>query len=135
MNYEKTLSKLAKDAIRHLRRLRKPIVRVSGPIKTGGFGFNENLRRLIIAQQILRKRGFIVFDYFEDNDEDNVIRKLQLTGNEVKEHYLQPILETGLITTIYMMPRWEESGCAKAEYDFFAVHNLRIELIPESWFR
>lgn len=134
MNKNEILSELAKGAIDRLRQLPQPVVRVSGPITTGGFGYDENLRRFVKAQQILREKGFTVFDYFEDNEDESVIKDLSLTGDEVMSHYHQPILKTGLITAVYMMPRWEESGGAKAEYEHFVSNNLKIEYIPEEWF-
>lgn len=128
------LSELAKGAIKRLEQMPQPVVRVSGPITSGGFGYEENLRRFIKAQQLLRERGFTVFDYFEDNDDENVIKELKLVGNEVMDYYHHPILRTGLITAVYMMPRWEESGGARAEHEHFVSNNLKVELIPEEWF-
>jgi hypothetical protein len=44
------LKKLAGGAIERLGLLPQPVVRVSGPLTSGGFGYEENLRRFIIAQ-------------------------------------------------------------------------------------
>ncbi len=128
------LTELAKGAIGRLGQMPQPVVRVSGPITSGGFGYEENLRRFIKAQQILRENGFTVFDYFEDNDDEAIIKDLTLVGNEVMDYYHQPILETGLITAVYMMPRWEESGGARAEHEHFVSNKLKVELIPDEWF-
>lgn len=134
MNPIQTLTELSSAAIERLWQMPQPVVRVSGPITSGGFGYEENLRRFIKAQQILREKGFTVFDYFEDNDDEDVIKELKLVGNGVMDHYHQPILKTGLITAVYMMPRWEESGGARAEHEHFVSNNLKVELIPEEWF-
>ena len=128
------LNELAVGAIKRLENLPQPVVRVSGPITSGGFGYDENIRRFILAQQALRDQGYTVFDYFEDNDDEDVIKRLDVTPGEVMNFYHQPILKTGLITTVYMMPRWEDSGGARAEHKHFVSNNLEVELIPEEWF-
>ncbi|MCA9358489.1 hypothetical protein KC902_04485 [Candidatus Kaiserbacteria bacterium] len=63
------LQALAEGAIERLRRLPQPVVRVSGPITSGGYGYEENVRRFVLAQQKLRELGYTVFDYFEDKCE------------------------------------------------------------------
>lgn len=109
------------------------MVRVSGPI-TGNemFSYEENLDRFIKAQQVLRDKGFTVFDYFEDNDDEKVIQKHELQ-DLVMEYYHQPILQSGYLAAVYMMPYWELSGGARAEYQHFVENGLPIEHIPEEW--
>ena len=134
MDTEKTLTTLAENAIKRLKRLPQPVVRVSGPLTSGGYGYEENLRRFITAQQKLRAMGMTVYDYFEDNDDEQVIKNLEIKGDEVIRLYHQPILETGLIGTVYMLPNWEDSEGAKAEYDHFVSNDLNVHFIPEEWF-
>jgi hypothetical protein len=128
------LARLATGAVERLGQLPQPVVRVSGPLTSGGFGYEENLRRFTIAQQKLRERGFTVFDYFEDNDDEDIIKTLDVEWGEVMEHYHMPILETGLIKTVYMMPRSEESNGAMTEKQYFEKNGLQIEQVPEEWF-
>ena len=127
------LQQLADGAIERLKRLPPPVVRVSGPLTSGGFGYEENVRRFTKSQQVLREKGCTIFDYFEDNEDEAVIKTLGLPWEEVMEHYHEPILATGLITTIYMLPRWEESNGARWEHEHFVQNNLSVELIPEAW--
>lgn len=134
MEKQKALAKLAGGAIERLKKLSQPVVRVSGPITSGGFGYEENLKRFIRAQRILRDKGFTVFDYFEDNDDESIIKSMNLPWEEVLRYYHEPILETGLIQTVYMMPCWEESNGAKWEYEHFVSNNLKVEHMPEEWF-
>jgi hypothetical protein len=127
------LQTLTDGAVARLKSLPQPVVRVSGPITTGGFGYEENLKRFVKAQRILHSKGFTVFDYFEDNDDEEVIKSLDLQA-EVMEYYHKPILQTGLIKAVYMMPRWSESGGATAEREHFIKNQLEIVEIPEERF-
>lgn len=127
------LDELAEQAIERLRQLPQPVVRVSGPLTSGGFGYEKNLQRFIKAQQVLRDKGFTVYDYFEDNDDETVIKNLGVSWEEVMRHYHAPILATGLISTMYLMPRWEESNGANWEHEYFVKNKLATENIPEAW--
>lgn len=131
---QKILARLAEDAIHRLEKLKQPVVRVSGPLTSGGFGYEENMKRFIVAQQKLREQGFTVFDYFEDNGDEEVIKELGMPWKEVMEYYHMPILKTGLISGVYMMPRSNESNGATMEREYFEVNGLEIHEIPESWF-
>lgn len=128
------LATLAIAAINRLKELPQPVVRVSGPLTSGGFGYDENLRRFIVAQEKLKTDGYTVFDYFEGNFDERQIVPLQLPWQEVMEHYRVPIMETGLITTMFMMPLWEGSNGANVEHDFAIKTGMSIEYISEDWF-
>lgn len=128
------LKKLAGGAIERLGLLPQPVVRVSGPLTSGGFGYEENLRRFIIAQSKLREQGFTVFDYFEGNHDERQIVPLALPWKEVMDHYHRPIMATGLLKTVYMMPLWEQSNGAKDEHEFALELGLEIKDIPQNWF-
>lgn len=86
------LRDLAGGAITRLKQLPPRVVRVSGPLTSGGFGYDENLRRFILAQEKLREAGYTVFDYFEGNHDERHIIPLQLPWQEVMEHYHLPIM-------------------------------------------
>lgn len=131
-----TLKKLAGGAIERLKQLPQPVVRVSGPLTSGGPNgdYDENLERFRKAQQKLRDEGYTVFDYFDGHDDENVINGLGLPWEEVMLHYHDPILQSGLLQKVFMMPFWEKSNGAKWELKHFIEQGLGIELIPESWF-
>lgn len=133
MNNQEILNNLASKAIERLRSLPQPVVRVSGPLTSGAYGYEKNLERFIKAQQIIKDKGYTVFDYFEDNDDESVIKKLDVTWEEVMEFYHNRILNSGLITSVFMMPFWEESNGAKSEHEYFVSNNLSIKNIPEEW--
>ncbi|MBP9842900.1 MAG: DUF4406 domain-containing protein, partial [Candidatus Pacebacteria bacterium] len=120
------LTDLAQTAIERLRELPAPVVRVSGPLTSGGYGYDENHRRFIVAQEKLREQGFTVFDYFEGNHDERHIIELALPWEEVMEYYHKPIMATGLITTVFMMPKWRESNGATWEHLFAEELNLQI---------
>lgn len=128
------LAQLAEGAVARLRELPQPVVRVSGPLTSGGYGYEENQRRFIIAQQKLRDEGLTVFDYFEGNHDERKIVTLELPWEVVMEYYHHPIMATKLITTVYMMPRWQESNGARWEHQFAESLGLTIKQIPETWF-
>lgn len=133
-NPKETLGELAKGAIKRLESLPQPVVRVSGPLTSGGFGYDENLKRFVIAQQKLREQELTVYDYFEDNSDEEIIKSLGVSWQDVMNFYHQPILETGLIQAVYMMPKSEESNGAKMERDYFQNNNLEVNEIPSEWF-
>lgn len=130
---QQTLRTLAEGAIERLKELPQPVVRVSGPIASGGYGYEENMRRFIAAQQKLREQGYTVFDYFEDNDDEEVIKELDVPWEEVMRHYHDPILKTGFITTVFMMPNWQDSNGAKWEHQHFLDNELEVAMVPEEW--
>ena len=69
------LRELADGAIARLKQLSAPVVRVSGPLTSGGYGYDENLRHFIAAQNKLRDQNYTVFDYVKD---DTTIQTLGL---------------------------------------------------------
>jgi hypothetical protein len=129
-----TLKKLAGGAIERLKQLPQPVVRLSGPLTTSAYGYEDNLRRFLKGQDILREKGYTVFDYFEGHDDEDVIQSLKLPWAEVMEHYHRPIMATGLITAAFFLPRWEKSNGAKAEYAYAQEFGLEIKEFPEEWF-
>lgn len=128
------LKTLARGATERLKTLPQPVVRVSGPLTSGGYGYDENLRRFLVAQEKLREQGYAVFDYFEGNHDEREIIPLELSWPEVMEHYHRPIMATKLIETVFMMPKWRESNGATWERDFAKELGLKIRSIPSEWF-
>ena len=109
MPVETVLNDLALGAIGRLKQLPQPVVRVSGPLTSGPRDFDGN------------------------NDEA-VIKSLDVPWDMVMEHYHRPILETGLIGACYFIPEWELSSGASWEHDFYTTHQLEIIYVPEEWF-
>ena len=128
------LKTLARGAIERLKVLPQPVVRVSGPLTSGGYGYDENRRRFIVAQEKLKEEGLTVFVYFEGNHDERQIVPLGLPWKEVMEHYHRPIMATGLLKTVYMMPKWEESNGAKDEHEFAIELGLEIKELTEGQF-
>ena len=128
------LTELSLLAIKRLQELPQPVVRVSGPLTSGGYGYEENLRRFKIAQEKLKNSGYTVFDYFEEPHNEALIVELDMRWQEVMEYYHRPIMETRLMSAVFMMPRWQESNGAKLEYEYAIRLGLEIEEIPEGWF-
>ncbi len=129
------LKTLASGAIERLKELPQPVVRVSGPLTSGGFGYEENLRRFMLAQEKLRAKGYTIFDYFEGNHDERQIVDLEISDwKEIMKHYHNPIMATRLITTVFMMPKWRESNGATWEHEFATTLGLQIRTIPDSWF-
>ena len=131
----KILETLAIGAIERLKELPEPVVRVSGPLTSGGFGYEENLRRFMLTQEKLREQGYTVFDYFEGNHDERQIVDLGISDwKEIMKYYHNPIMATRLIKTVFMMPKWRESNGATWEYELATKLGLQIRPVPESWF-
>lgn len=129
-----TLIKLAEGAIERLKKLPQPVVRLSGPLTSSAYGYDDNLRRFLKGQEILREKGYTVFDYFEGHDDEEIIKSLDLPWVEVMEYYHRPIMATGLIKGSFFMPLWEGSNGAKAEYEYAKEYGLEIHEFSEEWF-
>lgn len=125
------LADLAAAAIIRLKELPQPVVRVSGPLTSGGHGFEENMRRFSHAQEKLKSEGYTVFDYVKD---DTDIQKLDLAWGYIIEEYHRPILSTELIKTVFFIPGWESSNGARLERLYSEELGLTIKEIPEAWF-
>jgi len=112
------------------------VVRVCGPLTSGGFGYEENKRIFLVAENALKQKGYTVFDYFDGNDDEGHIAAMGLPWEEVMEHYHKPILESGLIETAFFLPHWRESNGAKWEHQFIEeIPNMKIRSFPEEWLK
>ena len=134
MPVETVLNDLALGAIGRLKQLPQPVVRVSGPLTSGPRDYDSNLARFRFVEEKLKSEGFTVFDYFDGNNDEAVIKSLDVPWDMVMEHYHRPILETGLIGACYFIPEWELSSGASWEHDFYTTHQLEIIYVPEEWF-
>ena len=128
------LKKLARGAIDRLEGLPQPVVRVCGPLTSGGFGYDENLKRFTLAEEALRQRGYTVFDYFDSSDDEEQIKAAGIDWEMVMQYYHEPILRADLLAGAFFMPKWEESNGSKWDHDFITKNtSATAEDIPETW--
>ena len=121
---EEILAALAENTIKHLGALPQPIVRVCGPLTTGGFGYNENALRLERAEEELAKQGATVFRF---GDAEKEIQGKGYEHQAIMDHFHKPILASGLIATTYFLPRWEESKGAGIERELAQEFGIEIK--------
>lgn len=128
-----TLPELAQKTIEELKKLPQPLVRVCGPLTTGGLGYEENARRLTRAEKILSERGETVFRF---GDSEAHIQGKGYEYSAIMEEFHKPILESGLISKAYFLTKWQESKGATWEHDFI-TNSTRIEIeeFPEDLFK
>lgn len=75
-----------------------------------------------------------MFDYFINSDDEVRIKEAGINWELVMELYHKPILQAGLLTSAFFMPKWQESNGAKWERDFLSkITSVQIEEIPEEW--
>jgi hypothetical protein len=130
---ETVLLKLAADTITNLGRLQQPVVRVCGPLTTGGKGYEENVRRLTRSEDILAEKGYTVFRF---GDAEESIKDKGFDHTAVMEFFHQPVLESGLIQQAFFLEGWQDSKGATWEREFIS-HHTPIEIVefPEAWFQ
>jgi len=132
MNNIKKLEHLVEETINELKVMPGPVVRVCEPLTTGGFGYEENARRLTVATLELKRRGYFVFDW---EPSEVHIKDMNLPHAVVMEKFHKPILASGYIKTAFFLPKWEESKGATWERNFVQEStHMAIEEFPEEWF-
>ena len=131
---QKTLHELALKAVERLKELPQPVVRLSGPLTTSAYGYDDNLKRFLKGQEILREKGYTVFDYLEGHNDEDVIKALNVPWDEVMEYYHRPIMESGYLTEAFFLPRWEFSNGAKWEHEVAKENGMKIHEFPDEWF-
>lgn len=130
-NQNELLTQLAEREMEKLEALPQPIVRVCGPLTTGGFGYEENVRRLEQAEDILANKGMTVF-LFADAEAD--IQGQNFDHAAIMDYFHKPILASGLIATTYFLSGWQDSQGATIERALARQYDIGIEEFPESWF-
>ncbi|MBY0538931.1 hypothetical protein K2P56_00660 [Patescibacteria group bacterium] len=101
---------LVGEAVEDMKKLPPPLVRIAGPLRTGGDGYETNLQRLKQGEALLRSRGLTVFGYT-----GKYADAIKAAYDLHFEHFHIPILKTGLIQSIFFLPKWEESRGAAYE--------------------
>ncbi|MBX9765144.1 hypothetical protein K2X83_00710 [Patescibacteria group bacterium] len=101
---------LVGEAIEEMKQLPPPLVRIAGPLRTGGDGYEINLQRLKTGEALLQSRGLTVFGY-----SGKYAEAIKAAYDLHFTHFHIPILKTGLISSIFFLPKWQESGGASYE--------------------
>lgn len=127
------LRALARRAIERLSKMKQPVVRVCGPLTTGGAGYEKNLATFVKAEKVLSEKGYLVFNYFEEQDEA-LIRAMGAPHETIMREYHEPILRSGYIRTAFFLPGWRGSKGATWEHDFMSREtSTEIKDIPPEW--
>jgi len=132
-NHTEVFRELAVEAIEDLKKLPQPVVRVFGPLTTGGFGYEENAKRFLRSEAVLRAKGYTVFDYSKYEKTISKIYEPSL-HTDVMEYFHKPIIEADIIKEVFFLPKWEESKGATYERNLCEKLGITISEFPEAWF-
>lgn len=126
------LHTLVQEEIARLKEMSQPIARVCGPLTSGGgLGYEKNAERLTRATDILKERGYSVWDWAPS---EVYIKDMTLPWPTIMEEFHKPILQSGYITEAFFLPSWEQSNGAKAEHDYAETAHVAVKEFPEAWF-
>jgi hypothetical protein len=118
---------LVGDAIEDMRKLPPPLVRIAGPLRTGGDGYEANLQRFQVGEALLQSRGLTVFKY-----EGKYADAIKAAYDLHFKYFHIPILKTGLIQSIFFLPKWQESNGATYERQLCTELGVSIrDITPE----
>lgn len=127
------LTRLAKREIKKIKLLPQPVVRVCGPLTCDGpAGYERNAARLVEAEKVLQQKSLTVWTCSESEKE---IFSQGYSNEDIMTYFHKPILESGLITSAYFLPRWNESPGASLERDISRELKIEIMDFPEEWFQ
>lgn len=127
---ENTLKSLLEKELFELKS-KKNVVRVCGPLTSGGFGYEINAERLSQATKKLISKGYSVWNY---ETSEKYIKPLNLKWETIMEDFHIPILRSGFIKKAFFIQNWESSNGAKVEYNQCRLLGIECELFPEEWF-
>lgn len=123
---------LAEREINRIEQMRQPVVRVCGPLTSGGpDNYENNARRLASAEKVLQSRGMTVWTFGEAEEE---IFGKNYDPDNIITYFHKPVFESGLIKEVYFLPRWNESNGAVQERKIADEAGLIIKEFPEEWF-
>lgn len=122
-------------AFRVLERMPEPVFLVSGPISTGGLGDKmANVARFHEIIGSLTGRGVNVFDQMPLEEHFWRIMETPYYRQNV-DHLLETfygtLLDSGLISGLYMIPGWQGSYGARWEHDRAVTNGLDITYLSE----
>ena len=128
----RVLGDLAQRTILSLQAMPQPIVRVCGPLTTGGFGYERNAKRLADAERILVEKGYTVFAF---GDAEESIKDKGYAHSAVMGLFHRPVLESGLISEAFFLQGWNESKGATMEREMCGkIGRIAVTDFPEEWF-
>lgn len=136
-----TIEEILELSLGALRRIPSPVGMVCGPVSTGGLGsIEKNIQSLDEAITNFELHKIHVFD---QSVLESGIRRLRRAFSEkerlsekqvnlriLTELYL-PILESGLVQTLYFLPDWETSFGARWEHEHAKRLRLNIVYLTE----
>lgn len=118
--------------VSEIERLKAPVVRLCGPITTGGAGYEENIKRFERAEAVMKEKGFSLVEF---GPVEELAKEHAFPHEMWMEEFHKPLLESGKIHVAYFLPGWEGSRGSVWEKDFIEKHtNIKVEYFPEEWF-
>lgn len=112
MGRAETFTELSKIALKILRRMAQPIGQVCGPITSGGL-WSEKVNLKALEKEILKlqEKERIIFNQlpFERHLHRIVGLPSYKGGTQLLEDFYFPIFQSGLVKTLYFLPRWATS--------------------------
>ena len=126
------LKYLAQLEIDRITDLLGPVVRVCGPLTADGpAGYERNAARLLQAEEVLKQKGYTVWDF---TPSELVIQKYDFKHDDIVECFHKPVLQSGLIKVAFFLPRWEQSSGARREHELCEELGVTIKDFPKCWF-
>ena len=137
------LTEMAQKAKRSIPR--KELAMILGPMKTGGKGsFDANIKRYDFAvQEIERENLTLIFNQAHKvfqaaiekifDDKKNFPNGYEATT--LINGYNKPLLESGLIDKIYLLPNRTDSLGTKLEFEIVLKEQIPTEEITEEWLK
>ena len=114
-----------------IERMPEPVAMVSGPISTGGLG--DKMANIAVFHRVIARlvsEGVNVFDQMPMEEhfwrimEDRSYYRGQ--GDHLLETFYGALLDSGLVSTVYMIPGWRGSYGATWEHDRAVRNGLGI---------
>jgi hypothetical protein len=126
------LRALAEKEIARIEQLPQPVVRVCGPLTCDGpAGYERNAARLADAERILQSKGMTVWTFGEAEAE---IYGRGYDNQNIFDYFHKTVLESGLITEAYFLPRSNESHGATLERTTAAQAGVATKEFTEDMF-
>lgn len=127
------LGNLADSVIEQLKKMKTPIVRVCGPLTTGGFNdYDKNAKRLRLAESILISKGYTVCEF---GPAEESIKDKGFSHSAIMDVFHKKVLDSGLIGEAFFLNGWESSKGASMEHALCkATEKIVTVDFPEVWF-
>ena len=133
---------LAEVAINIIKRIKEggnEVVQLCGPMSSGGLGnMEDNFTFFREAIKKAREHGLIVFDQTPFQDAMQRLSEHPVTefyNMDILEIFYKRLFESGLISKVLFLPKWETSKGACWERDFLSDKPVIIEDYPIDWLK